>query len=148
MVETFQIQGLDEIMRRMKALPGEINKKAARSAARKAMNIVRDAARAGARQLDDPETAANIAKNIAVSESGKQGKQIGGIVMRVGVRGGGRLSRDPANTGHWRFLELGTSQQRAQPFMLPALESNVGRVTEKLVAELNPAIDKVLAKLK
>lgn len=147
MAEQFKIEGLDEVLARMRGLAPELKKKGVRSAARKAMNIVRDAARAGAKAIDSPETNTTpIWKNIAVSESGKEGKKIGGVVMRVGVRGGARLSKDPNSTGHWRLVEFGSVHNRARPFMRPALANNIERVTATFVAELNPAIDKAIAK--
>lgn len=146
MADPINIQGLDAVLARMRDLPKEIQKKGAAAALRKGANIVRDAARAGAKRLDDPETASNIAKNIVVQASGRAGKREGGVVMKVGVRGGARLTKDPNDTAHWRFLELGNDRSPARPFMVPALASNVQNVTQTVVAELMPQIDKALAK--
>jgi hypothetical protein len=53
------------------------------------MNIVRDAARTKAKAIDDPATPKRkIFKNIVTNESARRGRAIGGIVMKVGVRGG------------------------------------------------------------
>jgi HK97 gp10 family phage protein len=134
--DSFKIEGLADVERRLKTLAPKLAKKGLRAAARKSMNIVRDAARAGARaKWDDPATKDSIPKNIVTSESGKQGRRIGGIVMRVGVRGGAQPR--PGNVGYWRFLELGTSEIAPRPVLRPALESNVGSVVDKLVKEIN-----------
>lgn len=146
MAETFKIEGLDEAMRKLRALAPELQKRALRAAGTKAMRIVRDAARAGARQLDDPETASNIEKNIVTRYDGKASKLEGGSVTKVGIMGGARVRKGDNDTGHWRFLEFGTSKMRAQPFMRQALADNVQPVTEMFANSLSAAIDKVIQK--
>lgn len=142
----FKIEGLDEALRKMRAIGPELKKKALRAAGTKAMRIVRDAARTAAKQFDDPETASNIAKNIATRYDGKGSKREGGAVVKVGVIGGAKPRSGDEDTGHWRMLEFGTENMAAQPFMRPALESNVQAVTDAFVSELSPAIDKAVAK--
>lgn len=144
----FQIKGLDQVLRRMKGLAPELKRKAARAAATKAMRIVRDAARAKAATFDDPETASNIAKKITTRYDGHGSKREGGVVVKVGVVGGARPRKGTEDEGHWRFKELGREGVPADPFMRPALENNVERVTDTFVNELNPAIDKALAKIR
>lgn len=148
---SFKINGLDAALKKMREFPPKLQKKGVRAAARKAMNIVRDAARAGARKIDDPATAEIIAKNIVTRESPKQSRRVGGIVMRVGVMGGAssnQFSKDASgnpggDTRHWRYIEFGTENVQARPFMRPALESNIEPVTNKFVDELNKEIDKL-----
>ncbi|MCY1547040.1 phage protein, HK97 gp10 family [compost metagenome] len=92
-----------------------------------------------------------------VQESSRRSKAVGGVVMRVGVLGGARdtklgglvgaksLKDNPGgDTWYWRFLEFGTEQQAAQPFMRPALEENTDNVTETMAVELNKALDKLV----
>lgn len=147
MADSFKIQGLEPVLAKMKGLAPGLVKKGLRAAARKGMIPVRDAARKNTARWDDPETkASNIPKKIAISESAKQGRKEGGVVMRVGVRGGARLNKDPANTGHWRLQELGWSGHAARPALRPALANNIDRVTTTVVAALGPEIDKQIAK--
>lgn len=116
------------------------------------MNIVRDSAKSKAKTIDDPETAAKIWKNIVTQDSPKEGAQVGGVVMRVGVRGGAganQYSKDASgnpggDTRHWRYIEFGTEHNPAAPFMRPALSDNVGPVTEKFANELSAEIDAAL----
>jgi hypothetical protein len=54
---------------RMSTLPDKLQRKGAVAAARKAMRMVVECARADARRLDDPQTAENIAKNIISQNS-------------------------------------------------------------------------------
>lgn len=46
------------------------------------------------------------------------------------------------DTWYWRFIEFGTSRQRAQPFLTPALANNTGIATEIFAREFNKAIDR------
>jgi len=148
-----EIQGLEEVLGKLKALEQLPRQKATRFALRKAANLVRDAAQANAARLDDPKTSENIAANIAVALDKKRYRQEGEIKMRVGVAGGakgfaaavgelrGKGKGNPGgDTFHWRFLELGTSKMRAQPFMRPALESNTGAATSEFVTHFDKAI--------
>jgi HK97 gp10 family phage protein len=70
----------------------------------------------------------------------------------VGVKGGARpdssRNPDPKNTGHWRFIELGTSEQPARPFLRPALENNIDKVVSVFVDDLDKNIDRIVAKTK
>ena len=87
----FNIEGLDEVQGKLKRLGNpRLMKNAARRSARKAIAIVRDAARSGAKSIDDPQTSEKIWKNIAIA-AGKTRNQ-NEVVMRVGVRGGASFS--------------------------------------------------------
>lgn len=148
------VQGLDEIDRKLKLLPQRIGQNAMRRALRKGANVIRDAARANARRIDDPETREAIYKNIAVAGGGRRReREAGGVMMRVGVRGGARPTRGDngapgGNTTHWRFVEFGTSQAQAQPFMRPAMGSTAIRVFNAVAEAATKELDKELDKLK
>ena len=148
----FNIEGLDEVQEKLKRLSNpRLMKNAARRSMRKAMAIVRDAARANAKGLDDPETAEKIWKNIAIA-AGKARNQ-NEVVMRVGVRGGASFSNpNPPNTSggdtrHWRFIEFPSVNNPGTPFMRPALQNNIQAVTNSFAENFNKEIDKELAKL-
>jgi len=149
------VQGLAEIERKLKLLPERIGNNAMRRALRKGANVIRDAARRNAKAIDDPETREQIWKNIAVSGGGRRReRQAGGVMMRVGVRGGARPLRKGTDTGlpggnttHWRFVEFGTSQARAQPFMRPAAASSAGAAYQAFAAAAPAELDKELRKL-
>lgn len=142
MANEFRIEGLDGVLRKMRSLSPKLQKKGAVAAVRKGANIVRDDARRRAKEFDDPATKESIARNIVTQVNNRLGKRVGGVALRVGVRGGARVS--PDNVGYWRFLEFGTSKAQAQPFMRPALESNVDQATTAIVTELNRQLDEVL----
>ena len=148
----FNIEGLDEVQEKLKRLANpRLMKNAARRSARKAMAIVRDSARANAKNLDDPETAEKIWKNIAIAAGKTRSKDE--IKMRVGVRGGASFSNpNPPNTSggdtrHWRWLEFGSVHNPPTPFLRPALQNNIQAVTNSFAENFNKEIDKELAKL-
>lgn len=152
----FKLEGVEELERKMKALPDRFTKRAMRRALRKGANIIRDAARNNARQIDDPETRERIWKNISVQGGGsRRERRAGGPMMRVGIRGGARHRNDASldslpgkNTTHWRWLEFGTSEVAAQPFMRPAAANNITSVANEVIKAASVELDKELAKLK
>lgn len=149
MANEFQIQGLDPVLDKLRTVSREIAQKGARAAGTRAMRIVRDAARAKARALDDPQSKQSvIAKNVTTRFDSKGSKRQSAIVVKVGVAGGAKPMPGREDTGHWRLLEFGTSTAQAQPFMRTALSENVEAVTAAFVEELVPQIDKALAKAK
>ncbi|EME0451623.1 TPA: HK97 gp10 family phage protein [Pseudomonas aeruginosa] len=158
MADAFEVdlKGFNEIMKKLRELGPKLERTYLRRAARKAMNIVKEDAKARVKPTDNPKSAENIAKNIVVQESSRRSKAVGGVVMRVGVMGGAQnakaggligkknLKENPGgDTWYWRFMEFGTEHQAAQPFMRPALEENTENVTETMAVELNKGIDKL-----
>lgn len=147
-----RLSGLKTITDRMLGLTPKLRRSGLRKAARQAMNIVRDDAKARARAIDDPETAEKIFRNIVTQESGRQSRREGGVVMKVGIRGGASAnqhSKDASgnpggDTRHWRYIEFGTQYTPPAPFMRPAFSSRVGAVTDRFVAVLSQEIDAAL----
>lgn len=155
MATTVEIQGAAELLRKLRQLPDRIGRNAGRRALRKGANVIRDAARNNAKRIDDPETRERIWENISVSGGGsKRERKAGGVMMRVGVLGGARPTRKDVdngqpggNTTHWRFVEFGPSEARAQPFMRPALNSSGTAALNAIVADMHVQIDKELKKI-
>lgn len=145
MAGEFEIQGVEGVLARMRALGDKLGKKAATAALRKGARIVVKSARAGAKAQwnDDPKTASNIPKNITSRADNKGGKREGGAMVKVGVAGGARPKRGTDDTGHWRLLEFGKEGVPARPVMRPALANNVQAVTNEIVRELSVQIDKL-----
>ena len=148
----FNIEGLDEVQEKLKRLANpRLMKNAARRSMRKAMAIVRDAARSGAKNIDDPQTAEKIWKNIAIA-AGKT-RNPNEVIMRVGVRGGASFSNpnppktSGGDTRHFRWVEFGSANNPPTPFLRPALANNIQAVTNSFAENFNKEIDKELAKL-
>ena len=154
------IAGLDEIKRKMRAIPDKAAYNASRRALRKGANVIRDMARANAARVNDPETPENIAKNI-VAKSGakKYDRRRGGPAFRVGVLGGARdmskygelkgggKDNPGGDTWYWRLLEFGTSKMAAQPFMRPAMNQGANGAFAATLAALDTEFGKELRKL-
>ena len=162
-----QIEGLDDVTAKMRELSNpKKQKNAATRSARKAMAVVRKAAIANAKALDDKETGERIWKNIAIKPSKTKN---GFVLMRVGVRGGarsyaatrenvrsGRVGQQYATDGskdnpcgetfYWRFVELGTSRTAAKPFLRPALNNNLSIVQGIFVDDYKDQLDKEIAR--
>lgn len=149
---TARLQGLKPVTGKMLGLAPKLRRKGLRKAARQAMNIVRDDAKARARAMDDPETAEKIWRNIVTQESGRQGQREGGVAMKVGVRGGAgsnQHSKDASgnpggDTRHWRYIEFGTQYTPPAPFMRPSFSQNLGAVTDRFVSVFSLEIDAAL----
>ncbi|MEN8380781.1 HK97-gp10 family putative phage morphogenesis protein [Acinetobacter radioresistens] len=148
----FKLEGLEPVQEKFKRLGNpRLIKNASRRSMRKAMAIVRDAARNNAKGIDDPETVEKIWKNIAIA-AGKT-RNPNEVVMRVGVRGGASFSNPnpPSTSGgdtrHWRWIEFGSVHNPPVPFMRPALQNNIQAVMSSFAHNFNAEIDKELAKL-
>ncbi len=148
-----RIQGLEQVRQKLRAIGKKSTiKRIARKSARQAMNIARDAARANAKALDDPITKEKIWKNI-VTQTGKTSNS-NEIRMRVGIRGGAAQNKYTDKTAlaglpggittYWRYIEFGTSEIAAHPFMRPALSKNMGQITDKFVQVFSAEINIVL----
>lgn len=148
-MEKFAIwSGEENASRKLKQLADpKVARRIARKAARKGMNKVRDAARQNAQSIDDPETRANISKNIKVA-AGKVGNR-DLIKMRVGIDGGASFAAalkatSGGDTRHWRFVEFGTAFVPAIPFMRVAFFSKIDDVIETFAQVFSDELDKEL----
>ncbi|MCS3467398.1 HK97 gp10 family phage protein [Pseudomonas sp. JUb42] len=126
--------------------------------------IVRDAVMAGARLARDkvrqaaPVRTRKLQKNITVTRA-RQSETPGGATAGIRVkkpsgkttrplkrksRPGKRLKTEYAAPFYWKFLELGTSNMRAHPFIRPTWDGSLSqieqRVREKLVQGIDSAI--------
>lgn len=130
---TYKLKGADELSRIFKTLPQEMQRQIVVPAAKSAMDIVlKDAIqRAGA--IDDPTTIPDISKNIALVEDTKFFTETGSTKISVGVRKTRRGQRG-GNTYYWWWVELGTSRNRAQPFMRNALNQNQQAVFQEFLS--------------
>ena len=162
-----QIEGLDDVTAKMRELSNPRKQKnAATRSARKAMAVVRKAAIANAKALDDSKSPERIWKNIQVKAS--KTKQ-GFVLMKVGVRGGamsyanttanrrqnrvgqtyataGSSGNPGGDTWYWRFTEVGRSGQPARPFLRPALNNNIDSVQDGFVTDYKDQLDKELSR--
>lgn len=148
----FTLVGMDKVLDNFDKLDHEVKRKGGRFALRKAANFIADKARSNASRIDDPKTANDIEKNIAVRFSGRTYKATGNLAFRVGVMGGAGGSKpdeyyasNPGGaTRYWRHIEFGTENHKAQPFMRPALENNIAGAINVFGDELEKKIARLL----
>jgi HK97 gp10 family phage protein len=146
--------GVDALVKKLEAIKYETRYKGGRFALRKAAQLVRNAARSNALQLDDKETGRSIARNVTEKWNGRLYKTTGDLGFRVGVQQGAILPKPGEATDlsaggptpHWRLLEFGTERMAARPLMRPALESNVQRATDEFMRQYDKALDRALKK--
>lgn len=151
---TVDVKGLAELSKKIKLLPDRFAARGMRRALRRGANVIRDNARTNARRFDDPLTREAVYRNVAVMGGGaRRERAAGGPIMRVGMRGGARFNPSATSlpggntTGYWRFLEFGTSNQAAQPFMRPALATSAERALSVIVDSAAEELDKEIGRL-
>lgn len=120
--------------------------------------VLRDSTRAAATVFKNevvkraPVRTGKLKKNIVVMT---QRDRDGGISSGVHVRGtnprtgnsDNRLkTHDPRNAFYWRFVELGTSNMPAAPFVRPSYDARQDEATKAAFDTANQAIDKALTK--
>lgn len=145
----FEIEGLDELLKKMENIKQETKYKGGRFALRKAANVVSASVKESAERIDDPKTAHRIYLNPVVRFSSRRFKRTGDLMFRVGILGGAsEEKKDESNPGgatwYWRLLEFGTEKMQARPFMRPALEQNIDRATGQFVLHFKKAIDRAI----
>lgn len=92
----FRLDGLDDVLRKMDGLVHDMKFKGGRFALRKAAQALQRQAIDNAQRLNDPETSADISKNVAVRWSGRRFKRTGDLMFRVGIMGGARSTSKSA----------------------------------------------------
>lgn len=145
----FNLTGLDSLLGKLESVSDDLRRKGGRSALRKAGNVIVNRAKSNARRVDDPGTGRSIADNIAQRWNGRLFRQTGNLGFRIGVLHGAVLKNHPdkgvnAPTPHWRLLEFGTENIRAQPILRPAAETGAGEVMSTFAAEYDQAIDRAI----
>ena len=143
-----KIDGVAQLRERMKGLPYKVQKQVIQPAVRYGANIIAEQARAIVRNIDDPTTGRQIARNIVVKYRSKLSKRYQGVVYSIGVEyPRGRMPKgnpdDGVNTGHFHLLELGTEKMRAQPFLVPAAIMRAQDVSQEIAARAAKRLEKL-----
>lgn len=121
--------------------------------------VLRDATRAGAEVLKDeviaraPVRTGKLKKNVVVvtQKSRRRGEicsgvHIRGVNPRTGNSDNTMKANNPRNAFYWRFVELGTANMPAHPFVRPAYDTREEEAASVAIARMNQAIDEVLSK--
>lgn len=140
-----EIKGADEIIKKLERVASAAKLKSSRSALLQAANVVKNSAVIKAKAIDDPKTANDISKNISARFDRKHFGKTGDVKYRVGVAGGakddGKKGRG-GDTFYWRFLEFGTQNMPAQPFMRPAIDENQQAAIDRFAEIMKRNIEK------
>jgi HK97 gp10 family phage protein len=150
----FELRGMESMLAKFDSIKQDVKYKGGRAALRKAANLIATKAKENAQKLDDPETAANISKNVAVRWGGKRFKATGDLNFRVGILGGAGGNKKASeldslpgkDTRHFRHVEFGTEKTAAQPFLRPSLQNNTGEAISVFAKEYEKAIDRAIKK--
>lgn len=74
------------------------------------------------------------------------GVHIRGRNLRTGNSDNSMKASDPRNAFYWRFVELGTINMPAHPFIRPAFDMTEELAAQVAMKHMNQAIDGVLSK--
>ncbi len=140
-----EIHGVEEARAKMRQLGNSRKiKNACTRSARKAMNeVIKKPVKEKAKTIDDPKSPYKIWKYVT-TKAGKS-RDRNSVLMRVGVRGGGSVQKNPQGY-HWRFVELGTSHHRAKPFLRPIFYNKQAELTQEFVKYFKKELDKEIEK--
>lgn len=162
MTQAFDIQGLDDVLDRLQALPKEVVQKRGgpvRKVARNAVHIIRDQARRNVERIiatpniggDDVSTG-RLVKSIRTVK-GRSHKTLNGerYMMLIPRRARYPVSqRTPTGIGVamvGRMLEYGTAKRDPMPWARPAFHAKKGEAVRYVQTNLPKEIDKVVKKL-
>lgn len=160
--QAFDIQGLDDVLERLQALPKEVVQKRGgpvRKVARNAVHIIRDEARRNAQRIidipnkrgRDNSTGRLVEKIMTVK--GRQHRTLNGerYMMLIPKRARYPVDKrshtgiDVATVG--RMLEYGTARRQPMPWARPAFHAKKGEAVRYVQTNLPKEIDKVVKKL-
>jgi len=150
----FKLEGIESLIGKLEAVTYDVKRKGGRYALRKAAQIAVTKAKQNAQRIDDADTGRSIAANISMRWNGRLFKRTGDLGFRIGVLTGSTRNLKPGNpdtgaggaTPHALLVELGTSKARAQPYLRPAMENNIGAITNEFVSQYEKALDRAIKK--
>lgn len=155
MADTQTLHGVDDLLRKLKALPPSIVSKRGgpvKSALRKGAKVIADQAVQNIDQIvDRPDDAGyvstkTLAKSVAVSRDPRPQKEGANERYRVHLRK--RTYPDGTKTvATGRYLEFGTEQRPPTPWLLPAFMARRQQALDTVVSELSKGIDRIIKKL-
>lgn len=129
---TIKIDGLKELRRELRKLPGNVQRRVIQSATRAGAVIIRDEARRRA-----PKDRGILEKSIIIKKSRRSSNS--SIVFSIG----------PSKKAYYGyFVELGTRFQSPQPFLVPALVENEGAIIKQMANRMRRGVIREVRKLK
>ncbi len=148
MIDTkLDFSGLLDLSNDLAALSKAENRKVMRDSTRAAAKVFKDEAVKRA-----PQRTGKMKKNIVVltqrDRNGdiSSGVHVRGTNPRTGNSDNSMKASNARNAFYWRFVELGTSNMTAIPFIRPAYDARLEDATRVAFARANQAIDEALSK--
>lgn len=148
MIDTkLDFSGLLDLSDDLAALSKAENRKVMRDATRAAATIFKDEAVKRA-----PVRTGKLKKNLVViTQRDRNGNITSGVHVRgrnprTGNSDNAMKASNSRNAFYWRFVELGTSNMAAVPFIRPAYDARQEDATRAAFAYANQAIDEALSK--
>lgn len=148
MIDTnLDFSGLLDLSNDLAALSKAENRKVMRDSTRAAATIFKDEAVKRA-----PVRTGKMKKNIVViTQRDRNGDISSGVHVRgrnprTGNSDNSMKASNSRNAYYWRFVELGTSNMAAIPFIRPAYDARLEDATRVAFARANQAIDEALSK--
>jgi HK97 gp10 family phage protein len=134
----FEVQGLKELDAVLQALPVKVEAKILRGAVRAGSKVIADDARARApilKEATDTRVPGALKKSVRIMSTVlRRGAALGGVAAGGGakVKRGGISGM--ASAFYAKFVEFGTAQMGAQPFMRPAGDSKASAAIDAAAA--------------
>lgn len=148
MIDTsLDFSDLLDLSKDLEALSKAENRKVMRDATRAAATVFKDEAVKRA-----PVRTGKLKKNIVViTQRDRNGNITSGVHVRgtnprTGNSDNSMKASNARNAYYWRFVELGTSNMAAIPFIRPAYDARLEDATNAAFARANQAIDEALSK--
>lgn len=156
MADTKTMQGLDDLLDKLKALPPEIVSKSGGpvlAGLRKGANVVKKQAKVNIKRalLTGPDRGYVSTKTLerAIVTRRMKDPQRYGANEGVSVRASGKKypGREESAAQVGRYLELGTEKQPAEAWMTPAYFATKEAALEAIVSGIEDGINKAIAKV-
>ncbi|RCX01889.1 MULTISPECIES: HK97-gp10 family putative phage morphogenesis protein [Kosakonia] len=148
MIDTnLDFSDLLDLSKDLEALSKAENRKVMRDATRAAATVFKDEAVNRA-----PERTGKLKKNIVViTQRDRNGDISSGVHVRgtnphTGNSDNSMKASNSRNAFYWRFVELGTSNMAAVPFIRPAYDARQEDAANAAFVRANQAIDEALSK--
>jgi len=150
-----KLEGADEVLRMLKQVPATVGKKHMRRAIRQGIVLVRQTIKATA-----PQRAQAGSRGVRRGQKQTRPGRLRRLV-RVKARRGKRgylkvslmyptegASDNPKNAFYWRFVEHGTINMPANPYIQRAVDINFQGILTHVIRETNAGLREELNKLK
>lgn len=150
MADEFQVQGLKELHDILQQLPVRLEKNVMRGAIRAGSKPVAEEARRRAPVLKDGDprrVMGALSKSVRVmSPNVKQGVVRGGVVAGGKSSVGRGKNKVQADAFYAHFVEFGTVNMAAQPFMRPAVDAKTNAAIEATAQYIRERVETELLK--